>query len=261
MNHNLNIIYWKKDDEKDDPTIESLNSIKNKWKIPYEIKTDFDDDQVYREIFLANRTMLKKRTGKGIRDLKSNKGYVYVNGTLTIHSNTDEILYFEKWKKEEFLKNVIEEGQSYIEKTINENIKNSSKELPEDKLILKFIENAKNYGFLGEFKREYPIVKPIKPNPSIDETIKNFAKSFSYIAAKFMDLLHVAPNGTFDVIEAKIKLNWQALGQAVGYTKLFIKLNSIPQEKVRTSIICRQSDGFIEDVCNYLGIKVIIVED
>jgi len=257
----MKIIYWKRNAEKDDSIIKSLNTIQNKWKIPYELKTEFDDDQVYRELFLANRTMLKKRTGKGIRDVKSNKGYVYVNGTLTIHSNTDDILYFEKWKKEEFLKKVIEEGQDYIEKIINENVKKSSKDLPEDKLILKFIENAKDYGFLGEFKREYPMVKPLKTDPSMDEAVKNFVKSFSFIAAKFMDLLHVAPDGTFDVIEAKVKLNWQALGQAVGYTKLFCKLNFIPEEKVRTSIICRQSDGFIEDVCNYLGIKVIIVED
>jgi len=257
----MKIIYWKRDVEKEDSTIESLNIIRNKWKISFEHKTEFDDDQVYRELFLANRIMLKKRTGKGIRDLKSNKGYVYVNGVITIHSNAEDILYFEKWNKDEFLNKVIDEGQNYIEKTINENVKTSSNDLPEDKLILKFIENAKNYGFLGEFKREYPMVKPIKIESNMDETIKNFVKSFAYVSAKFMDLLHVDPNGTFDVIEAKVKLNWQALGQAVGYTKLFSKLNSIPEEKIRTSIICRQSDGFIEDICNELGIKVIIIED
>jgi len=257
----MKIIYWKRDIEKEDSTVESLNIINKQWKIPFEIKREFNDDQVYRELFLANRAMIKKRTGRGIRDVKSNSGKIYVNGTITIHSDVDDFLYFEKFNKDELLANLFTNGPEYIENTINENVKSSSKNLPEDKLVLSFIKNAKKYGFLGEFKREYPIVKPVKLNPDMDEKFQNFIKSFSYVSAKFMDLLHIAPNRTFDVIEAKTKLNWQALGQAVGYTKLFSKLNSIPEGKVRTSIICRTTDGFIEDVCNYLGIKVIVVED
>lgn len=261
----IKIILWETGNEQDAKqtvqtknTAKTLDSINKKWGIPFEIISQYDGDEIYREIFLPNRVMLKKRTGKKITELKSNKGNVYLNGVLAVFSNSGEILYFEQsWNKLKLLENLLKEGESYLNKIIDENLSKISKNLPEDRLVIDFIKQAKDYGLSGEIRREYPLVKPLKTN-SKDEKIQKFMKSFSHISAKFIDILHENSDGTYDVIEAKVRLNWQALGQAVGYRKLFSDLNKIPMEKVNAKIVCRESDGFIEDICRSLNIQVII---
>jgi hypothetical protein len=203
--------------------------------------------------------MLKKRTGRGVRDLRSNKGNIYVNGVVAIFSDSDEILYYEKWNRSQFLQNLLSEGPSYIEKIMDVNIAQTTVGLPEEKLITDFIHNAKQYGYPEVIHREYSLIRTIKTDPNMDENTKEFVKSFSYISGKHMDMLHMAADGSFDIIEAKVRLNWTAIGQAIGYKHVFCKLQSIPISKVRSAIVCRQSDGFLEDVCDSLGVKVIIL--
>ncbi len=92
-----------------------------------------------------------------------------------------------------------------------------------------------------------------------EESNDEFAKRFSYIAQKEIDILHRAPNGCFDIIEAKVKLNWAALGQTIGYAELFAKTNNVPKDKISSYIICRQSDNVIEYVCKLFNVKVLII--
>lgn len=106
--------------------------------------------------------------------------------------------------------------------------------------------------------QEYLLARPMQENPAEKQELQNFKKSFSYISGKSIDLLHERNDGTFDIIEAKTKLNWSAVGQAIGYKQIFCKLNNISLDKVHTNIVCNQSDVFIEYVCDELGIKVIV---
>ena len=265
----MKLVLWEKqqdhwgDKEKEEYqlTLEKLEKIKQKWNISFQAISDYDPDDVYRTVFLKNRTMLKKRTTRPVNDLRSNKGYVYINGVVGVF-DSDEILYYEQSPdKMQFLDKILAEGSLYVEKIIEKNLKDAAIELPEDRLVIDFITKAKTLGFAGEIRREVPIVRPIKDDPTKDKKLQDFIKSFSYMAAKFIDMVHFAKDNSYDIIEAKVKLKWEAIGQVLGYKQLFCQLNSIPQKNVRTTIVCRETDGFIEWVCDELGIKVIRVEE
>lgn len=237
-----------------------LKAIKIKWDIDFNILSNFDEKEVYRSVFLKNRTMLKKRTGKGVNDLRSNKGHVYVNGVIATYDDSEEILYYVKpWESEQFLNNLLSKGLSHVQEIVNGNLLNAAKGLPEDQLIVEFLNNPLQFGYCGEIKREFPLVRQITPDSSLSNDMQDFVKSFSYISAKYIDMLHIAKDGFYDIIEAKIKLNWEALGQVIGYRKIFCDLNSVPIIKTRTAILCRESDGFIEYICDSLNVRVIII--
>ena len=253
--------YWTDNDRKKySETIDLLDKIKEIWNIQYQIISDFDDGEVYRSVFLKNRNMLKKRTGRGVNTLRSNSGNIYVNGVIGIYDNSDEILFYAlAWEREQLLANLISQGSAYVNGIVENNLNEAAKNLPEDQLIVDFIKVSIQYGYTGEIKREYPLVRPIEPDPTADEITRNFIKSFSFTAAKYMDMLHEAKDGSYDIIEAKRKLNWEALGQAIGYRAIFCKLYSKPLAKTRIAILCQESDGFIEIVCESLNIRVIIL--
>lgn len=251
--------FWIDNDRiKYSETVEILNKIKEIWNIEYQIITDFDDSEVYRSVFLKNRNMLKKRTGRGVNTLRSNSGNIYVNGVIGIYDDSDEIIYYVLlWEREQLLVNLISQGPPYINGIVENNLNEAAKNLPEDQLIVDFIKIASQYGYTEEIKREYPLIRPIKPDSTADDATKNFIKSFSYISAKYMDMLHEAKDGSYDIIEAKRRLNWEALGQAIGYREIFCKLYSKPLEKARIAILCQESDALIESICNSLNIRVI----
>lgn len=251
--------WWTEKEHNEYQTIlDLLSSIRQKWNIPFEVVSDYDEKDVYNEIFLKNRNMLRKRTGRNITDLKSRSGNVFIGGVVAIFSNSGDIIYYDQsTERDLLLKKILEEGPLYVKRIVDQNVIQASRNSPEDKLINDFVANAKEYGFTGEIFREYSLKRPIEIDPKKDKNLQEFQKSFSYLAGKSIDMLHIAQDGTYDVIEAKVKLNWAAVGQAIGYKKLFCMLSSIAEEKVRTVILCRQTDGFIEFVCDSLEIKVI----
>ncbi|MGI0046332.1 MAG: hypothetical protein ACREBB_03980 [Nitrosotalea sp.] len=253
---------WTENDHtKYSEIIEMLNKIKEIWKVDYQIISNFDDGEIYRNEFLKNRNMLKKRTGRGVTTLRSNSGNIYVNGVLGIYDDSEEIIYYTlPWEKEQLLQNLISQGPTYVNDIVENNLNEAAKNLPEDQLIVDFIKNATQYGYTEEIKREYPLVNPIEPDSATDESTRNFIKSFAYTSAKYMDMLHVAKDGSYDIIEAKRRLNWEALGQAIGYRAIFCKLYSKPLGKTRVTILCQESDAFIEVVCESLDIRVITLQ-
>ncbi|MEM3065308.1 MAG: hypothetical protein QW177_08040 [Candidatus Nitrosotenuis sp.] len=237
--------------------LDLLDNIKEKWSINYKVDSGYDSDQVYREMFLKNNRILSRDTGKSIRGLRTRqgKGSPILDGVLGVFDNNRIIYYIESYDgRDQFLERILEEGPSHIEKIISKN----STDTPEEKLVKNFLNKAAEYGFAGQMHQEYLLARPVEDNSSEDPELKNFKKAFSYVSGKSIDLLHERDDGTFDIIEAKTKLNWSAVGQAIGYKQIFCRLNNISLDKVRSNIVCNQSDGFVEYVCDELGIKVIV---
>lgn len=253
--------YWTdKDKLEHQKVLGLLDKIKEKWNINYKIDSNYDSDQVYRETFLKNNRILSRATGKSIRGLRTRqgKGSPILDGVLGVFDNKRIIYYIESYDgRDQLLERILEEGQSYIEKIIGKNNVDS----PEEKLVKSFLKKAAEYGFAGQMHQEYLLARPVEDNPSDKQELKNFKKAFSYVSGKSIDLLHEGNDGTFEIIEAKTKLNWSAVGQAIGYRQIFCRLNNIPLDKVCSSIVCNQSDGFIEYVCDELGIKVIVFNE
>ena len=63
-------------------------------------------------------------------------------------------------------------------------------------------------------------------------------------SAKQVDLICECPDETW-LLEAKTKLTWEALGQAIGYAHLFAKEH--PHVNLRSGIVCMESDPAIEE--------------
>lgn len=257
----MKIVWWSKEKEyyseetkqEDEKTLRLLQEIKTKWEIDFEIVGNFSDGDVYNKIFLKRRTKLKKNSGISITELRSRSGNIFVDGTVCLFENDKPIFFRPSWERNKFLENLLKKGKGYIEIQIKENKNNGVKASPELQVIKDFLIKAKDLGFTGVFEEDFPL--KILTEESNDE----LAKRFSYIAQKEIDILHKAPDGCFDIIEAKVKLNWAALGQAIGYAELFAKTNSIPKDKISSYIICRKSDSFIEYVCKIFNVKVLLV--
>lgn len=257
----MKIVWWSKEKEfygedtkqEDEKTLRLLQGLKTKWEIDFEIVRDFNDGDVYNKIFLKRRTILKKNSGLSVTALKSRSGNIFMDGTVCLFENNRPIFFRPFWERNKFLESLLKNGAGYVDLQIKENQNKLIKASPELQLVKDFLIKAKDLGFTGEFEENFPL--KILTKEESDE----FAKRFSYIAQKEIDILHKAPNGCFDVIEAKVKLNWAALGQAIGYAEVFSKTNSVPKDKISSYIICRQSDNLIEYVCKLFNIKVLII--
>lgn len=253
--------YWTdKDKLEHQKVLDLLDRIKEKWNISYKVDSTYDSDQVYREVFLKNNRILSRATGKSIRKLRTRqgKGSPILDGVLGVFENKRIIYYIESFDgRDQLLERILEEGPLHIERIISKNNVGT----PEEKLVKDFLKKAAEYGFAGKLHQEYLLARPVDDNPSDKPGLKNFKKAFSYVSGKSIDLLHEGDDGTFDIIEAKTKLNWSAVGQAIGYKQIFCRLNNIAFDKVRSNIVCNQSDGFVEYVCDELGIKVIVFNE
>lgn len=267
----MKIVFWEKEQtwwgEKErreyQSVLNTLQGIRQKWNIQFEIVQDFDPKTIYREIFLKNKGLLKRHTGKKINELRTRrgKGSPILNGVIAVFTDSDKILYYiESFNgRDQFLQNLLSDGPQHVQRIIDQNLATMEKYSPEEKLIGKFLANPQDYGFDGNIQREYLLAKPANVDSIMDKNLSDFAKSFSYISGKSIDMLHEAADGSYDILEAKVRLNWTAVGQAVGYRQIFCKLNSIPTNRVRSAIVCKESDDFIQFVCESLGIKVIAI--
>ena len=257
----MKIVWWSKEKEyysqdtkqEDEKTSGLLQDIKTKWEIDFEIVRNFNEGDVYNEIFLKRRNKLRKNSGISITVLRSRSGNIFVDGTACVFENNKPIFFRPCWERNKFLENLLKNGAGYIDMQIKENQNKLVKASPELQVIKDFLIKAKALGFTGVFEENFPLRIPTEKSSG------GLAKRFSYIAQKEIDILHKGPDGCFDIIEAKVKLNWAALGQAIGYAELFSKTNSVPKDKISSYIICRQSDNLIEYVCKLLNLKILIV--
>jgi len=106
---------------------ELLEEVKNKLSILYEVidgpYNELRDREVYERDFRPRAKILKKRTGRSIRELRSRRGHYYVSipGTIAVIRNG----LVEWWTLGDediiaFLKELLKEGKKYILRLIGD---------------------------------------------------------------------------------------------------------------------------------------------
>jgi len=104
-----------------------LEEVKNKLDISYEIvggpHNELKDREIYDRDFKLRATLLKKRTGKSIRELRSRSGHYFVSvpGTIAVIRNG----LVEWWTLGDdcittFLKELLKEGREYLFRLIGD---------------------------------------------------------------------------------------------------------------------------------------------
>ena len=231
--------------------INYLERIKEKWKIDYSIqRVSYDEEwEIYRDYFLTNRGILQRNTGVGVSVLRSGSGNVSIIGTITIEKDGRPILFFgikAPLEPLEALEKIDKEGPEFIKKIIAENRKKGSKH---EKLVMRFLEEAKNLGFTGELIPDFALQIPE-------------LETFGVLSIKEIDVVHRKGKDEYDVIEIKPgNLHWDAIGQVLGYSVLLAKMINIDSEKIGKYIICEGVDDFYQYVCEKLNIKVLILKE
>jgi len=113
-----------------------------------------------------------------------------------------------------------------------EKIKNRNKRRKKEEEVIEiFLSKARDLGFTGTLKKKVRIVgrPPLKIIP--EERSVEYAKKFLYFVQKEIDILHEKPDGSCDIIEIKDELNWEAIGQVIGYRILLAKERNILKKK------------------------------
>jgi len=106
---------------------ELLEEVRNKLSISYEViggpYNELKDREIYERDFRPKAKVLKKRTGRSIRELRSRRGHYYVSilGTIAVIRNG----LVEWWTLGDediiaFLKELLEEGKEYILRLIGD---------------------------------------------------------------------------------------------------------------------------------------------
>jgi hypothetical protein len=104
-----------------------LEEVKNKLGIPYEIvggpHDELKDREIYERDFKPRARLLKKRTGRSIRELRSRRGHYFVSvpGTIAVVRNR----LVEWWTLGDddiiaFLKELLKEGREYLFRLIGD---------------------------------------------------------------------------------------------------------------------------------------------
>jgi hypothetical protein len=255
--------FCEEEKERSEETLKLLQAIKQKYGINFEEIKKFDDEEIYNDVFLKNRNKLSKNTGISIRRLRSRggRGTAHVDGVICVFEKENPIYFAPSLKRNEFLKGILENGPAYIEQKVKEN---RSKEIKKEKeLIEDFLHKAKDFGFTGTLEENVGIggeTLEIKSKEK-SEKYQKFAKRFYSISQKEIDILHEKPDGSCDIIEVKDKLNWEAIGQVIGYRILLAKERNISKEKIGMCVVCRWADEALKKVCEELNIRVITISE
>jgi hypothetical protein len=238
--------------------IRSVEEIQARWGVECDVVAEFDDEQVYRQVFYPRRNILSRRTGQSLRkELRSRSGNFFVNGTVVVFQD-GEPFYYAPPHRAEFLKSFREKGPAWLRSVVEQNEATAGRRSRAEKLALKFCERAEQLGFHGHLRREYPLNLARLAGTSPAEDLGTSHTPFADLSAKSIDILH-HHEGTYDVIEVKPRLNWEALGQALGYRELLCVIENLPQDKVRAHVICKQIDSAIALACRRLGVGIIQV--
>lgn len=213
------------------------------------------EKEIYESDFKPRARILKARIGESIRYLlrsRMGRGHYYIAGTIAITKN-NQIEWFtsysDRFKSYDenieigFLKAVLDKGVSLIEELCPpvEMIANY-----ETSLLDKFIGS----GVLkGNFKRE------VKVGKNIGE-VKYGLINYTFDYRKSIDAICYTDNEVW-ILEAKKKLNYEALGEVLVYSNLYKQEH--PEKEIRMGIICGEIETEILEVCKVYGITVFEV--
>lgn len=238
--------------------IRSVQEIQARWGIECDVVTEFDDEQVYRQLFYRRRNILSRRTRQSVsKELRSRSGNFFVNGTVAVFED-GEPFYYAAPHRSEFLQSFLDGGPAWLCSLVEQNEATAGRHSNAEKLALEFCERAEQLGFHGRLRREYPLnLAGLARSSSVEEPGTSHVL-FADLSAKSIDMLH-DHEGIYDVIEVKPRLNWEALGQALGYRELLCVIEDLPQDHVRAHVVCRQTDDAVALACRRLDVRVILV--
>ncbi len=248
-----------------DQILQLLQQIKNKHGIDYEIvnirmrKSQYSQDsypdeqhekEIYESHFKPRNRLLRQRVGQSIRRaLRSRSGGYFVAGTIAIIENSQVEWFtygteFERYdpnnRELAFLKALLERGHPLLE-SLCIPIEQAKKH--ESDLIDRFIESRT---FDGKFEREFKIGNQVV-------TVEGYEMPIDF--RKSVDLVYYT-NETVWIIEAKTKLNYEALGQVLTYRTLYEEqYSAIP----KTGIACAIVNGEVLKARKKFGVTVFEV--
>lgn len=227
-----------------------LNRISERHNIPHEIFYLDDRDveairKVYREDFLSRSRVLKTRLDEPVnRALRSRKGHIYVTGNVGVLENgqvgwvsgsansrarftSSDYDYFVRSDTLLFLDALLERGVDLLNEIcypVNGD--------PEEQLIDRFVSSGT---LKGDFKRNVSL----RTKKQIDLTCETEDEIW--------------------ILEAKMQLNWEAFGQAIGYTVLYSVDH--PNKPLKNGIICSSGDEALQWLCQWFDVAVFNEEE
>lgn len=244
--------------------LELLDKIKSKYNIDYDIREvpKEKEERIYREDFVSRARILNKRiSGSVARALRSRRGrgYVYLRGTIAFvlknrlewfATYTDPL--YKKWKSFDpnapttvgVLKMILEKGEDFLEEIMNRPVKAKHEQMVDsfiDSNILKLIESP---------KREVSIGKAMI-------VFDKYGKR-KEVGRKIADLVCKTSEATW-IIEAKLYLNAEAIGQALIYRELYRKEH--PYEKVKCGVVCKYADKELYEVGKKYIDEIFVLEE
>jgi hypothetical protein len=253
--------YYKK--EVHDAILSLLEEVKTRHGTPYEVvhlrhrKNEYSSDyvvdekhamEVYKKDFMSRKTILKARIGESIRRLlRSRSGGYFVAGTVAITQNGQVewfANYIQPFKDYDgipavgFLKAVLDKGPPLLSQLCPEVEKGE----PESKLLDVFV----NSGVLkGKTEREVRVGKRMF---EVEGAIFDWRKS--------IDLLYETDDEVW-IIEGKLKLNYEALGEVLTYATLYSE--EYAGKTIRLGIVCGMVDDEILLACAKYNVTVFEV--
>ncbi|GAJ02053.1 unnamed protein product, partial [marine sediment metagenome] len=205
---NVEIWYFSPDYNKviDEEIKDTLESIKNKWGIKFNVKAADDRDsqeRYYKDFFSPPRKayLLRQRTGKSVeKDLKSRngKGKPMLRGVIALSEN-DNIQYYIKPGRSgedalKFLKDILKDPKGTIKEC---------------------------YEKVGEITdEEMAILEAFKAKQIINGSFKTYISVGYFFREKFecnlrfIDAICEEENGSVWILEIERELNFTAIGQA-----------------------------------------------
>jgi len=234
-----------------------LEEIERRHAIAFQViqvRSEEDEKRAYDELFLRYHVRLKRNSGASVTLLKSRSRNVYLQGTLLFLQGNEPHCFVTMEHAEALLQGILNEGASHLSGWVRANAQVVQSESPrsEELLVQEFLARRVEFGFPGDIQVEAPLRLHA---PAED----GFLRAFDCASEKHVDALHERGDGSYDVIEAKTRLNWTAFGQALGYATMFAELRGLPGTRVQPVIICRQTDDAVMLACEKHGVKVVSI--
>jgi len=245
---------------------ELLEQVKRIQGIPYEIKLVSNEyisrrfshfrihthRELYEEVIKSRDILIARGKTKIEQDLRNSSGNISMGFTLVVKIN-DRVEWYEAYPQEviTFLEGVKAHGIQYIESVLRPSVPGKLKvEGPitadsdvEESLLKRLVES----GLLkGRVRCQVPV------------GVRIFTKS----GIKRVDMVCETENEVW-IIEAKERLNWEAIGQVICYAILYDddyelpkKWFSLPKRDIKKAIVCRETDPVLVHCCRALGIHI-----
>ena len=241
-----------------------LVAIRAKWQIDHEVAeiptrpggfagTVITDEgyegELYERDFASRAALIKFRTGISVKkSLRSNKGNYYLRGTVAVIS--DSGVEWHSRGQVNFRNNDKDEGVGFLEAVLGRGpdllaelcTGRPERRNAEQELTDKFIESG---ALNGLFQRQVKVGG------------QRFDTEFGpFDWRRRIDLVVVRDNVHW-VIEAKVRLDHEAFGQALAYALLYAEER--PGIRVRAAIVCAQVDAELLRVCSHHNVTVFAV--